>query len=88
MCRRKFLSGLSLGRFFLRIVNKKLYAIMAFSIVATIAASYLIDEILDFVLYRKEQDKTKIKDVFYSNKFIINVFVFLISFIGYFILVY
>ena len=60
---------------------------MAFSIVATIAASYLIDEILDFVLYRKEQDKTKIKDVFYSNKFIINVFVFLISFIGYFILV-
>ena len=60
---------------------------MAFSIVATIAASYLIDEILDFVLYRKEQDKTKMKDVFYSKEFIINVFVFLISFIGYFILV-
>lgn len=87
MCRRKFLSGLSLGRFFLRIVNKKLYAIMAFSIVATISASYLIDEILDFVLYSKEQDKTKMKDVFYSKEFIINVFVFLISFIGYFIIV-
>lgn len=75
----KLLKASSGGRFLIKIMDTKTYSIFVTSIVASISMAYLLNEAIDYIIYKKTIDKPQ-------N--IASLVVFIIFFIMYFVALY
>lgn len=67
------------GRLLLNIIDSRSYSIFATSIIGSVSMAYLLNEMIDYVIYKKVADSSK--NILYSA-------VFIISFIMYFVALY
>ena len=73
---REDLSTTKSGRFLLRIIDFGSFSIFVTSIIASISMSYLLNELIDYIMYKKEIN---------TNKNTMYVVFFIIPFIMYFV---
>ena len=66
---KSFLKSSSAGRFLIKVIYTKSFSIFATCIIASISMAYLLNELIDYVVYKKVMNATK--NTFYALMFII-----------------
>ena len=74
---RNLLKDTKSGQFLLRIIDFGSFSIFITSIIASISLSYLINEMIDNIVYKKEMDKQK--NIFYVGMFIVPFIIYIMS---------
>jgi hypothetical protein len=66
---KSFLKSSESGRFLIKVIDTKSFSIFAICIIASISMSYLLNELIDYIIYKKVMNTTK--NTFYALMFVI-----------------
>jgi hypothetical protein len=66
---KSFLKSSASGRFLIKVIDTKSFSIFATCIIASISMSYLLNELIDYIIYKKVMNTAK--NTFYALMFVI-----------------